>query len=434
MTGVADMQVNSAVDVAYDAQREGARSAPRHAARDDECAAPSPCVSPRGTLAVGALGAVALVFGTLGGFMQVGHTSSIMLLPAAESSIDRSSRQGERVEGKAMATSLNEAAFRLLPHATNRKMSGLAASGIPNVALNAYRVTEARMAAAEPSCHLSWTLLAGIGRVESDHGRFGGASLSSSGESTPHIIGPALDGTRWDRVLDTDRGTLDGDNKFDHAVGPMQFIPSTWAAYGADADSDGLTDPFNINDAALGAARYLCAAGGDLASAAGQRRAVRAYNNNDHYIALVLGTASQYAIGVSVAAPAHGATSGQLPPIPPSPVQPPVNPGPAPAVGSHRPQSATSGSATRQAPWVGINHAQSTHASSPAASAVPGAAAQPSIRELPATGGSRTSVPTSGTLGQAPAPGTITTALAPVFCSQNVLRVLSPLCTVKPDA
>src|SRR5204862_8249908 len=47
------------------------------------------------------------------------------------------------------------------------------------------------------------------------------------------------------------------------AVGWMQFIPSTWKAYGVDANGDGRADPYNPVDAICAAARYLKAAGGD---------------------------------------------------------------------------------------------------------------------------------------------------------------------------
>src|SRR5215207_9975818 len=143
-------------------------------------------------------------------------------------------------------------------------ITGLAANGIPNVALNAYRVAAARMASAEPSCGIDWSLLAGIGRVESNHGRYGGAVLNSDGTATPRILGPALDGVQFAYIGDSDGGTWDGDTTYDRAMGPMQFIPTTWRAYAIDADGNGETDPFNINDAALAAANYLCVAGGNL--------------------------------------------------------------------------------------------------------------------------------------------------------------------------
>ena len=137
-------------------------------------------------------------------------------------------------------------------------ISGLAANGIPNVALNAYRVAAARMGSAQPSCGIDWSLLAGIGRVETNHGRFRGAVLNSDGTSSPRIMGPPLNGVQFAFIRDTDGGSWDGDATFDRAVGPMQFIPATWRAYGIDADGTGSADPFNINDAALGAANYLC--------------------------------------------------------------------------------------------------------------------------------------------------------------------------------
>jgi len=206
----------------------------------------------------------------------------------------------------------------------------LAASGIPVVALTAYRRAEARMAKATPGCHVRWYLIAGIGRVESDHGRFGGAQLRADGTSDPPIIGVALDGRPgFATIRDTDGGRYDGDTAFDRAVGPMQFIPSSWASYAADGDGDGRADPFNLNDAALAAAAYLCNAGGDLSTKAGQKAAVRSYNHSDEYVALVLALAARYERGVRVGAPPAPGT-GTLPP-PRQGTLPPVTVGPPPA-------------------------------------------------------------------------------------------------------
>jgi membrane-bound lytic murein transglycosylase B len=210
------------------------------------------------------------------------------------------------------------------------EITGLAANGIPNVALNAYRVAAARMANADPGCGIDWSLLAGIGRVESNHGRFGGASLNPDGSTTPKIIGPPLDGGQFAYIGDTDGGTWDGDSRYDRAVGPMQFIPSTWRAYAVDGDGNGTTDPTNINDAALGAAHYLCVAGRDLRTSAGQRRAVLAYNHSDSYVAEVLALAAAYAAGIPVAdlPPLVGNTTGAIP-APSGYWAAPVNPGAA---------------------------------------------------------------------------------------------------------
>jgi hypothetical protein len=74
------------------------------------------------------------------------------------------------------------------------------------------------------------------------------------------------------------------------AQGWMQFIPSTWAAYGVDANDDGRKDPYNPVDAICAAARYLRAAGGDHDI----RQAVFAYNHADWYVDEVLLGAQQY--------------------------------------------------------------------------------------------------------------------------------------------
>ena len=178
-------------------------------------------------------------------------------------------------------------------------VSALAADGIPATALKAYEQAAARTRVSDAACGLTWPLLAAIGRVESDHGRFVGAVLHTDGVSTPRIIGIALDGHGTALVLDTDHGRLDGDQVYDHAVGPMQFIPSTWALYGVDANGDGIADPFNIFDAAQTAAKYLCAAGGDLTTLAGQVQAVLTYNDSDAYLSLVLGLEKTYARGIA---------------------------------------------------------------------------------------------------------------------------------------
>jgi Transglycosylase SLT domain/Peptidase family M23 len=75
------------------------------------------------------------------------------------------------------------------------------------------------------------------------------------------------------------------------AEGWMQFIPSTWAAYGVDANDDGRKDPYNPVDAICAAARYLRAAGGDKDI----RQAIFAYNHADWYVDEVLLGANQYA-------------------------------------------------------------------------------------------------------------------------------------------
>jgi membrane-bound lytic murein transglycosylase B len=166
--------------------------------------------------------------------------------------------------------------------------------GIPPVALMAYQRAAAVIDAADPSCRLDWSVLAAIGQVESDNGQVGGSRLDSHGVAHPAIIGPRLDGRPGTaRVRDTDAGRLDGDRRFDHAVGPMQFLPSTWAAVAVDGDDDGHRNVQDIDDASLGAAVYLCAGHEDLSTRSGRHTALLRYNHSRSYAALVLAIARQ---------------------------------------------------------------------------------------------------------------------------------------------
>jgi membrane-bound lytic murein transglycosylase B len=167
---------------------------------------------------------------------------------------------------------------------------------IPVVALQAYAYAQVTAARTHPGCKLSWTLLAGIGRIESDHGRYGGARLRADGTSSPRIIGVPLDGAPGlMTITDTDGGRLDGDRRYDRAVGPLQFIPTTWKRHGADGDGDGRKNPFDIDDAAMAAARYLCHGGRDVSTSAGWQQAVLSYNRTMEYVRSVYGYADGYA-------------------------------------------------------------------------------------------------------------------------------------------
>ncbi|PZS06455.1 MAG: hypothetical protein DLM56_00285, partial [Pseudonocardiales bacterium] len=201
----------------------------------------------------------------------------------------------------------------------------LARGGIPTVALQAYRLAAAALATSDPSCHLPWTVLAGIGRVESDHGTFGGAALRADGAETRPIFGLRLDGSRSGTAVvgDTDHGRYDGDAAYDRAVGPMQFLPGTWMAIGVDADGNGVADPQNMFDAAASAGVYLCR-GRDLADPVQLWTAILSYNDSAAYVDLVLSLARQYAAGM----PGIGAMpAGIRHPIAPTPT---TSPTPAP--------------------------------------------------------------------------------------------------------
>ena len=156
----------------------------------------------------------------------------------------------------------------------DQQVAGIVPSehGIPANVLQAYVRAAQRLSQSDTGCHLDWSLLAGIGKIESNHARNG--SVDAHGNTSPHILGPVLNGAGFVAVKDTDHGVLDGDSQWDRAIGMMQFIPGTWAVYGADGNLDGNPDPHNIFDSALAAAQYLCAGPLDLSETAGQGTAV----------------------------------------------------------------------------------------------------------------------------------------------------------------
>lgn len=149
----------------------------------------------------------------------------------------------------------------------------------------AYRRAESELAGTAPGCRLEWQLLAAIGQVESGHAR--GGRVTSDGTTVTPILGPRLNGGAFAVIRDTDGGRYDGDTAYDRAVGPMQFIPSTWTRWGKDGNGDGRADPNNVFDAALAAGRYLCAGGRDLSDPADLDRAVLGYNHSSAYLRTV---------------------------------------------------------------------------------------------------------------------------------------------------
>lgn len=183
------------------------------------------------------------------------------------------------------------------PQPSDQWVEGTAASTqIPGPAVRAYGAAALRIDEEDPACRLGWTTIAAIGAVESGHGTHGGAVLGDDGRPSVPIIGPALDGNGVAAIPATaDSTVMHGDSQWDHAVGPLQFLPSSWARWGADGDGDGAADPHDLDDAALAAARYLCAGDRDLSAAEGWGAAVRSYNHSDAYVQDVLRWAETYA-------------------------------------------------------------------------------------------------------------------------------------------
>ena len=167
---------------------------------------------------------------------------------------------------------------------------------IPAMALSAYRNAERMMAAAFPACGVSWNLLAGIGRIESLHAN--GGATDARGTPISPIYGPTLDGTLPGNEVIV-QSVQAGRATYARALGPMQFLPGTWARYASDGDGDGRADVQNLYDSTLAAARYLCSGNLNLRDPSQVMAAILRYNNSSAYARNVLGWAAAYATGVA---------------------------------------------------------------------------------------------------------------------------------------
>lgn len=168
-------------------------------------------------------------------------------------------------------------------------------AGLPATVLDAYKKAEASLGTSKPGCNLPWELLAAIGKVESGQAR--GGRVDANGTTLTPILGPVLNGNGFAKITDTDNGAYDDDTTHDRAVGPMQFIPSTWATWAQDGNADGKKDPNNIYDAALAAGSYLCANDRDLSVDADLRQAILSYNRSTDYLNTVLSWLEYYRKG-----------------------------------------------------------------------------------------------------------------------------------------
>mgnify|MGYP000849220995 FL=1 len=184
-----------------------------------------------------------------------------------------------------------------------RRLATVEGADFPLVVLDAYLKAARLMELLAPGCDISWWALAGIGRIESRHGTYGGAEVRADGSLTEPIIGIPLTGAMGTaHIRDSDGGRIDGDPVYDRATGPMQFIPQTWARWGLDADGDGEANSQNLYDAAAAAAAYLCASG-SMRDDAGLERGYFSYNHSGFYVFAVLTAAHDYRDSVSIPPP-----------------------------------------------------------------------------------------------------------------------------------
>ncbi|HXP36925.1 MAG TPA: lytic murein transglycosylase, partial [Solirubrobacteraceae bacterium] len=147
-----------------------------------------------------------------------------------------------------------EGADEQAPGGVSAEPSALASQEIPAAYLGLYERAAARYG-------LDWAILAGIGKVECDHGRDADPACSREGATNSAGAG-----------------------------GPMQFIAQTWAQYGVDGDDDGRIDRWDAADAIYAAANYLRRSG----APGNYRSAIFAYNHADWYVTEVERWAARY--------------------------------------------------------------------------------------------------------------------------------------------
>jgi membrane-bound lytic murein transglycosylase B len=169
-------------------------------------------------------------------------------------------------------------------------------TGISIGAMSAYANTDLRLAVERPSCALSWATLAGSVGSSLSTGRWAGVRWEATGARADTCPGARSDRAgELGRVSDTDGGRLDGDSRFDRALGPMQLLPATWLRWRGDGDGDGRVDPNDIDDASYAAGRFLCASGGSLDEEGAWTQAVLSYNPSGEYAQAVLSATNTYA-------------------------------------------------------------------------------------------------------------------------------------------
>ena len=180
--------------------------------------------------------------------------------------------------------------------------SALAVQEIPPFLLPRYE--------AAPACAgLPWQIVAAIGWVESRHGD--GRINPTTGDTSPPIIGPALSGTGGTVAIPATPESIafTGDPVWDHAVGPMQFLTSTFDAWAVLASGDALPNPNNAFDAIATAGRLLCDGQPQIESITD---AIRRYNDSDAYVTELLAKAVAYGMTLGGSAAGEATVSGDV--------------------------------------------------------------------------------------------------------------------------
>jgi cell wall-associated NlpC family hydrolase len=192
----------------------------------------------------------------------------------------------------------------LLIGVVSQASAGIAPSGPSDLAISEIPAFLLPHYEAAPACTgLPWQVVAAIGWVESHHGE--GRIDPATGDTSPPILGPVLDGSGGTMaVAATPASTANtGDPVWDHAVGPMQFLTSTFDAWTVDASGNPVASPDNAFDAIATAGRYLCDGAARLNSL---DAAILRYNDSPTYLADVLAKAIAYGMNIAGGSPAGG--------------------------------------------------------------------------------------------------------------------------------
>ena len=383
-----------------------------------------------GLALVGAMNAPVDVGADEGGGSDPASTTQVTVAPGADSLrwFDQAERRlrGDRIRALYAVPSPSAAG----PTAATVGPVGAVSFRVPDALWAAYTAAANVMPA---SCNLDPRLLAAIGQVES--GSLAGRGLDAANRAVPAVFGPVLDGGQFATIRDTDHGRWDGDTTWDRAVGPMQFIPSTWARYGRDADRDGVADPQDIEDAALSAAGYLCADGRDLAQPGDLRAAILAYNHSTSYLATVLALLPGMVPGAALG----GSDVQALMSAPPAPIaEPPSAAATAPpssispaSTASRDTTSPTTSSTTAPGTTDSPTSTSPTTSATATSSATPSTTASPTATSTTST--TTTSTTTSATSTTTSTPSTTTTT--PAECGTTTATgTASPTATTSATA